>query len=424
MLRAMFCRAIGIALLWLSSASFAEASAIQLVVRSPAATQVVQNRVHLAPIQGSATADSRPIHAYDLMLALDASYSTNVASGADVDGDGVVGVNPQTDFEIRGQYPEDVLSTDPGDSIFAAQIKAARLFLKLLDPQMTRVGVLTFAGDMDAEGYRMHPDQKDAKLWVSLTSDFSQVFARLAEIEAHGPNEFGATNFAAGIQLGVAELAGLSGAQSAPRTDAKRLMLFLTDGKPTFPVGSGGVSDPGDSQAAVSVAQVARVAGITIHTYALGPIALTKPLALTEIARITLGSFLPLQKPADIVAALQTVSFANVEDVVFKNLTTGDFSTDVDLKPDGSFSGFVPVREGENRVRVTALSADGTQESVEIDLMFEISALSEGELAEELERIRRRNKEIQLIAERKRIEEFRRKEQQRKELEITIENKP
>lgn len=415
---------MGMALLGFSSVSLAAADAIKIEVRSPTETQVVQNRVHLAPVQGSATAESRPIHAYDLLVALDASYSTNVASGADVDGDGVVGVNPQTDFEIRAQYPEEVLSTDAGDSIFAAQIKAVRLLLKSLDFQTVRVGVLTFAGDMDVDGYRRHPDQKDAKLWVPLTNDFPQVLTRLAEIEAQGPDEFGATNFAAGIQLGVTELAGLRGAQSTPRSDAKRIMLFLTDGKPTFPVGSGGVSDPGDSQAAVAAAQVARAAGITIHTYALGPIALTKPLALTEIARITLGAFLPLQKPADIVAALQTVSFASVDDVVFKNLTTGDFSTDVDLKPDGKFSGFVPAREGVNRVRVTALSTNGTQKSVEFDLTFAISSLSEGELAAELERIRRRNREIELLAERKRIEEFRRKEQQRKELEITIENKP
>ncbi len=407
-----------------ATACAAHASGIQVTVRAPSTNQVVQNRVHLAPIQGSATADARPSHLYDLILALDASYSTNVASGADVDGDGVVGVNPQTDFEIRGQYPEGVLSTDSGDSIFAAQIRAARSLLAKLDPKAVRIGVLTFAGDMDAEGYRMHPEQKDAKLWVPLTSDFSEALAGLAKIEAHGPDEFGATNFAAGILLSVRELAGLSGAQSVARAEAKRIVLFFTDGKPTFPVGSGGVSDPGDSQAAVSAAQVARAAGVTIHTYALGPIALTKPLALTEIARITLGSFTPLQKPADVVVALQTVSFANVEDVVFKNLTTGDFSTDIDLKPDGNFSGFVPVREGKNRIRITALSVEGTQESVEFDLQFAISALSEGELAAELERIRRRNKEIQLLAERKRIEDFRRKEQQRKELEITIENKP
>lgn len=415
---------VSIGLLAAAAVCDAQAGAIQVAVRAPTANQVVQNRVHLAPIQGSATADGRPVHFYDLMLVIDASHSTNVASGADVDGDGVVGVNPQTDFEIRGQYSEDVLSTDSGDSIFAAQIKAGRSLLATLDSKAIRVGVLTFAGDMDADGYRMHPEQKDAKLWVPLTSDFSQVLAGLAKIEAHGPDEFGATNFAAGIQLGVAELAGLSGAQSTSRAEAKRIMLFLTDGKPTFPVGSGGVSDPGDSQAAVSAAQVAHAAGVTIHTYALGPIALTKPLALTEMARLTLGSFKPLQNPADIVVALQTVSFANVEDVVFKNLSTGDFSTDIDLKPDGSFAGFVPVREGKNRVRITALSADGTQESVEFDLHFAISALSEGELTAELERIRRRNKEIQLLAERKRIEEFRRKEQQRKELEVTIENKP
>ena len=52
----------------------------------------------------------------------------------------------------------------------------------------------------------------------------------------------------------------------------------------------------------------------------------------------------------------QGVSFANVEDVVFTNLSTGDFSTDVRLNPDGSFQGYVPVREGMNRVRVNALA--------------------------------------------------------------------
>ena len=69
-------------------------------------------------------------------------------------------------------------------------------------------------------------------------------------------------------------------------------------------------------------------------------------------------------------------------------------------------------------MRVTALATDGTRGSVELDLTFKVAELSDKELALELERIRDRNKELQLLLERKRIEEFRESEKQRKELEV------
>jgi hypothetical protein len=195
-------------------------------------------------------------------------------------------------------------------------------------------------------------------------------------------------------------------------------MLFLTDGTPTVPIGKGILMDPGDVDAALNAARLAHTAGITINTYAIGPGALTQQLAVTEIARISLGTFTPVRNPGDIIAILQGVSFANIEDVVVTNLTTGDFSTDVRLSPDGSFTGFVPVKEGANRVRVTALSTDGTRGSVELDLDFRMAELTDRELALELERIRDRNKELQLLLERKRIDAFRASEKQRKELEV------
>jgi hypothetical protein len=139
------------------------------------------------------------------------------------------------------------------------------------------------------------------------------------------------------------------------------------------------------------------------------------------MARVTLGSFTPVKNPGDIAAVLQGVSFANIEDVVVTNLTTGDFSIDVRLEPDGSFSGFVPVREGRNRLRVTALATDGQHGSVEVEIDFKMAGLSDRELAKELDRIRERNKQLQLLVERKRIEEFRQREKQRKELEIEAE---
>ena len=106
-------------------------------------------------------------------------------------------------------------------------------------------------------------------------------------------------------------------------------MLFLTDGLPTFPIGTGAVPDPGDIEAALMAARVSHDAGIIVNTYALGPNALTNPIAATEIARITLGTYLPVLNPGDIISFLQGVSFANIEDVVFTNLTTREVSYDV-----------------------------------------------------------------------------------------------
>jgi hypothetical protein len=181
------------------------------------------------------------------------------------------------------------------------------------------------------------------------------------------------------------------------------------------------VADAGDTEAALNAARLAHKAGITVNTYALGPAALTNPIAATEVARITLGTFLPVQKPGDIVSFLQGVTFANIEDVVFTNLTTREVSTDVRLSPDGSFSGFVPVKEGHNQVRVTALASDGSKGSVDLDLLFEKSGLSEKELALELDRIREHNKQLLLLVEQERIRRFR--EQQRKVVELKVEGK-
>jgi hypothetical protein len=396
---------------------------VRILLQSPRAGESVENQVHLAPIKGSAVSAGERPALYDVLIVIDVSFSTRCASGIDVNEDGKLGMNPQLELLPSGSYPEDLCSTDPGDSVLAAEVTGARKLIETLDPKRVRVGLITFSGDVNKEtGERLDPNQADAWLQVPLTSDLGSVKRALDDVIARGPH--GATDFAAGIRLGITELAGFTGAKSEPRKGAKGVILFLTDGTPTFPIGMAEVSDPGDVEAAVAAAKLAHQAGITINTYAVGPDALTNPVAATEVARVTLGSFTPVKNAGDIVAVLQGVSFSNIEDVVVTNLTTGDFSTDVRLEPDGSFSGFVPVREGPNRVRVTALATDGERGSVEVDLNFKMAGLSDRELAKELERIRERNKQLQLLVERKRIEEFRQREKQRKELEIETEPAP
>jgi hypothetical protein len=389
---------------------------VKIQVETPKTGDVVRNKVHLAPVRGNAVAQGDTASDFDVMIVIDISASTKVASGVDVDGDGHVGLNPQLELLPPGAYSEDVLSTDPEDSVLAAQIAAARMLLENLDSRRVRVGLISFGGEVDPQtGERLRPDQKDAWVEVPFTHDYDRVRRALVGVQARGAR--GATNFAAGVRLAITELAGLPGAQSAAR-DARKVVLFLTDGTPTLPIGKGNVADPGDVEAAVNAARLAHKAGILINTYALGQGALNYPVALTEMARVTLGQYTPVQSPGDIVVLLQGVSFANIEDLVLTNLTTGDFSTDVQLAPDGAFSGFVPVREGMNRVRVTALASDGTRASVEVDLEFKMAELSDRELALELDRIRKRNKELQLLLERRRIETFREREKQRRELEL------
>jgi hypothetical protein len=385
---------------------------VTIEIESPQPGETVKNKVDLARVRGTAHSGSGEPNDFDVLIAIDVSNSTRYPSGIDVDEDEEVGFNPQAELVLPGEFPEDMVCTDPGDTILAAEIRASNLLLEALSAGRTRVGVLTFSGEVDpATGKRVRFDQQDARVEVALTADFDQVRTALGAILERGPS--GATNFAAAIQLSVVELAGLYGARSSSREGAKRVVLFLTDGIPTFPIGASNIEDHGDIEAAISAARLARKAGIVINTYALGRYALSEPFAVTEMARLTVGSFTPVRNPGEIVGFLQGISFANIDDVVITNLTTNEVSYDVSLAPDGSFSGFVPVNIGQNRVLVTALASDGGETTIELALDFEKSGLNDRELAIELERIKKRNKEMLLLLERKRIQSFRARQRKR-----------
>jgi hypothetical protein len=388
---------------------------VAVLIEEPAPGTVLEGQLHQARISGSASADADRGDLYDVIIAIDVSESTLKASGSDVDRDGVIGLDPANELLPPGSFPPEVASTDPQDTVLHAEVLAARSLLAGLDARRVRVGLVSFAGEVDpTTGKRKRVDQQDAWLEVPLTHDYGLVQRGLTAVLARGAH--GATNFAAAIRLAVTELAGLGGARSEPRPGAKRVVLFLTDGMPTLPIGHGNTSDPGDVEAAVRAADLAHKAGITVNTYALGTLALRYPRAATEIARRTLGTYSPVQRPGDVGAILHGTTFANVEDVVFANLTTGELSTDVRLAPDGNFTGYVPVQEGRNRVRVSALASDGSSGSVEFDLEFRKGGRSDQQKALELERLREMNRELLLRREADEVERFR--ERQRKQLEI------
>jgi hypothetical protein len=411
--RRSFAAAAGLLLL---AASAHADSPVQLRIESPMPGALIENQVHQARLTGSALADAADPRVFDVMIVLDASGSTKVASGGDIDGDGVVGIDPQAEG-LAGMFPPEVRSTDPDDTILHAQVRSALALLDGLDARRVRVGLITFSGEVDpVTGLRGTPGQQDAWLEAPLTGDFGALRRALAGALARGPH--GATNYSAGILLAVTELSGLAGAQSSVRADAKKVVLFLTDGLPSFPFGLGNVTDPGDEEAALRAAELAGAAGISINTYAIGPEALKYPRVTTEMARVTRGVYTPVQNPDDVIVLLAGTSFSDVEDVIFTNLTTGDFSTDVRLAPDGNFTGYLPVREGKNRVRIVALASDGSRGELELELLFRLDRLGARDKLGELERIRRQNKQLELHRRSLEIEAFR--EQQRKRLEIRV----
>ena len=298
---------------------------LQIEVVSPGPGEVVTNTVHLAPVRGSAQSGSGEPLDFDVLVAIDVSHSTRYPSGIDVDEDGDTAFNPELELVDPGMYPEGMVCTDADDNILAAEVQAARLLLDALDTRHTRIGILTFSGESDPKtGRRKSYDQKDAVVVLPLTNDFDAARAALAQIVERGPH--GATNFSAAVQLAVSELAGLPTAQSKPRPGAKKVLLFLTDGKPTFPIGQASREDPGDIEAAINAARLAQKAGVMINGFAIGPNALASPVAISEMSRITGGTYTPVRNPGQIVAFLQGVSFANVEDVVIRNLTTKEVS--------------------------------------------------------------------------------------------------
>ena len=379
-------------------------------METPRNGSIVRNRTDVAPLAGVATAEGAGPLRFDIMVVLDVSGSTRYPSGIDVDGDGEIG---ETQSGLLQAMP-DTINTDPGDSVLAAEVAAAKALVGGLDSTRVRVGVVSFAGEIDpSTGRRRSAAQADAFLEQALTTDYARVHRALDAVLLRGSS--GGTNMEAGIKMAVRELAGLSGSVSKPKRSSKKAILLLTDGKPSLPFGRGNVEDPEDDEAVIDAARLARAGGILINAYGLGPGAIDYPVAATEMAKVSGGVYTPVRRPGDIVTVLSGVSFANIEDVVAVNLTMGEMAgpDDVLLHPDGSFHGFVPVRPGMNRIRVSALASDGSRGSAEFEIEFRHLDLTDAELEVELERVRRRNREIQLILERKRQDAFRRRERDR-----------
>lgn len=386
-------------------------SDLRLSIEQPTDGQIVGDP-NGAFVAGRALATAGDFKHFDVILVIDTSGSTFEPTGADVNANGVVGT-----ATFGGLFG--IGSTDPGDSILAAEIAAAHQLLSGLDPRSTRVGLVTFAGDPEPQGGLFGRTGPPAAITEEpLTTNYDRIRQALAAVAQRGP--FGATHMAAGVDQATIELRGFTGALSQPDPKSEKIVLFLTDGQPTLPAGPG--FDAANVNAVLRAAERAHRAGIRVHSFAIGPEALAGPVAAVELAARTGGYFTPVRKPGDIVQVVEQVRFSNVESVTFKNLSTGETAKQTVVQADGSFGALVPLQAGLNRIEVSAVADDGSTASQRVQVSY-VPGTATPALPHELVALRNRLLEQKLVELRRERADAEREaaEQTRKELALEIE---
>jgi hypothetical protein len=320
-------------------------------------------------VAGRARAQAGGLRGFDVAIVIDTSLSTIEPTGTDVNGNGQIGspyLGPiDTLFGAAGD--------DPGDSILAAEVAAARTLLRELDPRNTRVALITFAGEMEPAPslfWRPGGPTPPARTIEPLTRDFPRIERALDKIAATRPE--GVTHMAAGVDQASQELLGSAGARSSPDAGREKVMLFLTDGQPTLPFGPG--RDAENVRSVLAAADRAHQGGIRVHTFAIGPEALAGPVATVELAARTGGYFIPVREPGDLVDVVEAVRLPDLRDVVVRSATTGDLADPLHTANDGSFSGLLRAVPGENKIEVVARADDGTLARREIDVRVDPDA--------------------------------------------------
>ena len=384
-------------------------------------------------VSGRASALAPEIRPFDVVMVIDTSASTREPSGADIDGDGRIGRGPFTGIDFLFLS----LGGDPGDSILAAEVAAARQLMQRLDPRHSRIGLVGFSGGAGGRGFRRSPA---AYTLEPLTRDYRRV-ERALEILLEDPPE-GSTHMAAGLDRATTELRGLRGADSRADPRAEKIVLFFTDGQPTLPHGPDAVM--ANVRAVLRAADRAQRAGVRVHSFAIGPEALEGPIAAVEMARRTRGSFTPVRAPGDLVQASEDLELASIEEVMLWNETRGEGARLFRLGRDGSWAGLVELDPGPNRLRVRARSTGSEEVERFLDLHYtpeappasmpDEFAVSYNRL---LEDCLQQTRGLHVEAERERAEQIRRKlrleietererarqrvEEQRKQLELQAE---
>jgi hypothetical protein len=305
-------------------------------------------------LAGRAAVGSGAAERLDLVLAIDTSGSSclGVDQPADAPSGECAAPGPGT-----GPTPGRLLDVE---------IAAARALLERVDPERTRVGVVSFGEPMARPLHRFAgPDTGFAatRLELAPTADLAAVGRVLEGLAAREPD--GPTNLSGALRRATRALGALPDA--APR----RVVALLTNGGPTAPR----ATDRENLAECLQAADHAARDGIEALVFATGE-AVIEPLAALEIAGRTGGSFYPVRDAGSLPALAELVGVEAVAELELRNATTGAAPLQQRLGPAGRFDAVLPLVAGENRIEVRARSQAGLESTRELTVHWAEGALS------------------------------------------------
>ncbi|MCH2173623.1 VWA domain-containing protein [Myxococcota bacterium] len=312
-------------------------------------------------VSGRASSRQGDLRRFDVVFVLDVSGSTFDATGVDINANGIVGKNMNS--------PGGVFSaehSDPGDSILAAEVAAAREILRQLDPRSTRVALVTFSSTSSSIGMLRNfaNTRRHAETIKPLTRSHEQIESALDDLLESTP--VGETHIAAGLDQATIELLGLRGSLSREDSKSEKIVFFFTDGQPTLPYGP---EQMGRNVAeTIAAADRARRGNVTVHTFAIGPEALAGPIATIEMANRTGGTFTPVRHPGELVEVVDAVEWPSLRAVHVRDTESGRSARYLEVDEDGVFSALVETKPGQNDVEIRAGADDGTQTRVTLSV--------------------------------------------------------
>jgi hypothetical protein len=287
----------------------------------------------------------------DVVLTLDSSGSVFTASGIDLDGDGITGID-RCDLATNScdaRYLEH-WTTDFDDVLIKVELDAARHLIAQLDPNTTRMGIVTFGGD------------------ASIEVSVGPLAAASAELADFGFGLNRGSDIVGGLH------ASLDALEQAPQppdgAPPQRSILLLTDGEVAIPELDFAAQD----EYLNGFLARARAAHTRVFTFGVGPQGPRASKFMTTFASETGGRYASMKTAGDIAVELQLVRLTGLADVELHNTTTGGPGRAVRVFPNGSFDGYAPLVPGDNDLAVTATFDDGRRVESHARVHFESPA--------------------------------------------------
>jgi hypothetical protein len=301
-------------------------------------------------VQVSGRLGTLPFFASDVVILIDHSTLAALASGIDVDEDGVVGRNRSSVTQWDPLAPRAPLwTTDSGDTNQALQLRIARALMPRLVARQNRVGLASLT-------YRA---------WTGGTS-----IVRLAErpgvsvpVGAHGAVLAALEDFPAAQERRWTDLTRLLERGAELLEDATpgaeparaRVLLLLSLGVPSAPDGI--YWSPREA-----VEHARELAERGIEVWAI-PLNTADSAFLGELTRGSGGKVLPLDR-LDAQFGGPIPSDLRPRELEIENITKGAQATNLRVFSDGRFDAMVPLESGANTLEIRAVLADGHREMI------------------------------------------------------------